>query len=117
MKYLRIFSLISYSLIMLMGQIIPIPFILWLSFTIFDFGDIDQLFAFLGLAGMILSVVKSKYDIPFAFLSSALMIIAVASRLIYVSVEALNYLGFTIPFFIFLITQIILIILKSRPKV
>ncbi|MCX8534368.1 hypothetical protein OEA66_18640 [Chryseobacterium sp. KC 927] len=116
-KYLNIFSLITYSLIMLMGQMIPIPFILWLSFTVFDFGNIDQLFAFLGLVGMILNLVKCKYDIPFSLLSLALMIIAVASRLMYVSSEALNYPAFTIPFFTFIITQALLIILKIRTKV
>lgn len=68
-KYLNIFSLIAYSFIMLMGQMIPIPFILWLSFTVFDFGNIDQLFAFLGLVGMILSVVKSKYEISVSLIS------------------------------------------------
>jgi len=101
---------------MLMGQIIPIPFIFWLSFTVFDFGNIDQIFAFLGLLGMILNLIKFKYDILFSILSLALMIIAVASRLAYVSVEALNYPAFTIPLFIFLITQITLIILRIRNK-
>ncbi|HEX7868660.1 MAG TPA: hypothetical protein VF455_00960 [Chryseobacterium sp.] len=95
---------------------IPIPFILWLSFTVFDFGNIDQLFAFSGLVGTILNLVKSKYEILFSSLSVALMITAVASRLIYVSAEALNYPTFTIPFFTFIITQALLIILRIRTK-
>lgn len=115
-KYLNIFSLIAYSFIMLIGQMIPIPFILWLSFTVFDFGNIDQLFAFSGLVGTILNLVKSKYEILFSSLSVALMITAVASRLIYVSAEALNYPTFTIPFFTFIITQALLIILRIRTK-
>ncbi|MCX8523017.1 hypothetical protein OF897_03660 [Chryseobacterium formosus] len=115
-KYLNIFSVIAYSFIMLIGQMIPIPFIIWLSFTVFDFGNIDQLFAFSGLVGMILNLVKSKYEILFSLLSVALMITAVASRLMYVFAEALNYPAFTIPFFTFIITQALLIILKMRIK-
>ncbi len=76
---------------MLMGQMIAIPFILWLGFTVFDFGNIDQLFAFLGLLGMILSFMKSKHPVLISLISFALMISAVTSRLIHVSIEALNY--------------------------
>lgn len=100
---------------MLIGQMIPIPFILWL-FTVFDFGNIDQLFAFLGIAGVILSFIKSKYPALISLISFILMISAVASRLMYVSIEALNYPAFTIPFFIFITTQIILIFLNIRTK-
>lgn len=116
MKYLKIFSIASYSLIMLMGQMIAIPFILWLGFTVFDFGNIDQLFAFLGLLGMILSFIKSKHPVLISLISFALMISAVASRLIHVSIEALNYPAFTIPFFIFIATQILLIFLIINSK-
>ncbi|OCK52600.1 hypothetical protein BA768_10805 [Chryseobacterium sp. CBo1] len=115
-KYIRIFSLISYSLIMLMGSMIPIPFIFWLGFTVFDFGNIDQLFAFLGITGIVLNVMKFKYDVAISILSIILMITAVASRLIYVSVEALNYPAFTIPFYTFITTQILLVFLKLRIK-
>lgn len=116
MKYLKIFSIISYSLIMLIGQMIAIPFIFWLGFTVFDFGNIDQLFAFLGLVGMILSFTKSKHPILISLISFTLMISAVASRLIHVSIEALNYSAFTIPFFIFIATQILLIFLNIKAK-
>jgi len=97
---------------MLMGQMIPIPFILWLSFTVFDFGNIDQLFAFFGIAGIILSFIKSKHSVLISLISFILMNLAIASRLMYVSIEALNYPAFTIPFLIFIITQMVLIILK-----
>jgi hypothetical protein len=40
---IRITSLISYFLIILAGQMIGLPFILWLLFTAFQFGNIDQL--------------------------------------------------------------------------
>ncbi|MNU19354.1 hypothetical protein D3C71_75790 [compost metagenome] len=116
MKYLKIFSIVSYCLIMLMGQMIAIPFILWLGFTVFDFGNIDQLFAFLGLLGMILSFIKSKHPVLISLISFALMISAVTSRLMHVSIEALNYPAFTIPFFIFIATQILLVFLIINSK-
>jgi len=52
---IRITSLISYFLIILAGQMIGLPFILWLLFTAFQFGNIDQLFALLGIVGIILN--------------------------------------------------------------
>lgn len=116
MKYIRILSLTSYSLIILIGSMIPIPFIFWLGFTVFDFGNIDQLFAVLGLTGIVLNVRKFKYDITISILSIILMIAAVASRLMYVSVEALNYPAFIIPFYTFIATQLLLIFLKLRFK-
>jgi len=99
-----------------MGSMIPIPFIFWLGFTVFDFGNIDQLFAFLGITGIVLNVMKFKYDVAISILSIILMIAAVASRLIYVSVEALNYPAFTIPFYTFITAQILLVFLKLRIK-
>ena len=84
--------------------------------TVFDFGNIDQLFAFLGLLGMILSFIKSKHPVLISLISFALMISAVASRLIHVSIEALNYPAFTIPFFIFIATQILLVFLIINSK-
>lgn len=115
-KYIKIFSIISYSLIMLIGQMIPIPLIFWLGFTVFDFGNIDQLFTFLGLLGIILSFIKSKHPVLISLISFTLMVSAVASRLMYVSIEALNYPVFTIPFFIFIATQILLIFLIIHSK-
>ena len=35
---------------------IGLPFILWLIFTTFDFGNIDQFFAILGVTGIILGI-------------------------------------------------------------
>lgn len=113
MKYIRIFSLVSFSLIMLVGSMSPVPFIFWLGFTFFDFGNIDQLFAFLGISGIVLNLMKFKYDILISFLSIVLMLTAVASRLMYVAPEALNYPAFTIPFYTFISTQVINI-LKTK---
>ena len=55
---IRTTSIISYVLIILAGQMIGLPFFLWLIFTTFDFGNIDQLFAICGLIGIILNLTK-----------------------------------------------------------
>lgn len=114
MKYLKIFSIVSYSLIMLIGMMIPFPFIFLLIFTLFDFGNIDQLFAFLGIAGMILAFVKSKYEMWISFLSFILMTSAIENWLKYASIKDLNYLAFIIPFSIFILTQMIIIFSNVR---
>lgn len=51
----RYTSIISYLFIILMGQMIGLPFIFWLLFTAFDFWNIEQIFAILGLLGAILN--------------------------------------------------------------
>jgi hypothetical protein len=66
---IRIISIISYMLIILAGQIIGLPFILWLIFTTFDFGNIDQLFAIFGLVGITLSLTKWRTNIIVTILS------------------------------------------------
>jgi len=42
------------SLIILKGQMIGIPFLIWIIFTSFDFGNVEQIFAILGMTGIIL---------------------------------------------------------------
>ena len=56
----RSISIISYLIIILAGEMIGIPFVLWLVFTIFDFGNIDQIFAILGIIGVVLNFSKWK---------------------------------------------------------
>jgi hypothetical protein len=38
-----------------MGDMIGLPFGAWLFFTLFDFGNPDQVFALLGVLGLIIS--------------------------------------------------------------
>ena len=110
---LKIVALLSYSFIILTGQMIGIPFIFWLIFTSFDFGNAEQIFAFLGLIGFILNFTKSLKSSPLKILSFALMLAPLIKRLTETPIEKFNYLTFQIPFLIFIITYLILII---KPK-
>ncbi len=113
---LKIIALISYSLIILMGQIIGIPFIFWLIFTSFDFGNVDQVFAVLGLVGLILNFTKYWEFRIIKILSFILMIIPLIRRMTEIPIEKFNYLGFQAPLAIFVITYIIIIIRHEQVK-
>ena len=109
---LQILSLISYSFIILMGEIIGLPFIFWLVFKSFEFGSAEQLYAVLGIIGFSLNFTK-YIKIKFVkIISFCLMIIPIVSRLVQVPIEKFNYLSFQIPLLIFIILYLI-IILKS----
>lgn len=116
----RIISLLSYSLIILMGQIIGLPFICWLLFTSFDFGNIDQLFAIFGLVGIVINLTKWKNNIPLTIISFLLMLSPIISRLLQVKIELFDYLAFQIPLIIFVITYLMFIVMnithKKMPK-
>lgn len=117
---IRIVSILSYSFIILKGQMIGIPFICWIVFTLFDFGNIDQLFAVLAMLGIILNLTKWKSKVPIAILSFMMMLLPIISRMLQIPVEMFNYLSFTIPFSVFVICYLILIILcakKEKPVV
>lgn len=108
-KKLQIISLISYSAIILMGEMIGIPFLIWLFYTSFDFASNGQLEAIIGLTGFILNF--TKYIKPrFAkIISFCLMITPLISRLIEVPIEKFNYLSFQIPLLIFVVLYLIMI--------
>lgn len=100
---IRIVSILSYSFIILKGQMIGIPLICWIVFTISDFGNIDQLFAVLAMLGIILNLTKWKSKVPIAMLSFMMMLLPIISRMLQIPVEMFNYLSFTIPFSVFII--------------
>jgi hypothetical protein len=91
---------------MLMGQMIALPFFFWLAFTLFDFGNIDQLFAFFAVVGLV--IICINHDKPrtskvltldvlcFFLLSSPLI-----RRMTAVPLELFNYLAFIIPTVLF----------------
>ena len=92
-----------------MGEIIGIPFIVWLFYTSFDFSNNGQLYAVVGLIGFILNFtnyIKLRFV---KIISFCLMIIPLISRLIEVPIEKFNYLSFQIPLLIFAILYLILI--------
>ncbi|NIF05210.1 hypothetical protein F3J23_07110 [Chryseobacterium sp. Tr-659] len=109
---MRNISIVSYLLIVLVGQIIGLPFIIWLLFTAFDFGNIDQVFAVLGILGIVLNFTKWKNKILITILSLLMMLSPLASRMIQVPIEQFNYLAFQIPFLLFIFCYLIFIILN-----
>ncbi len=113
----RIVFIISYMSIILTGQMIGLPFILWLIFSIFDFGNIDQLFAIFGLAGIILNLSKLKVNIFVAVLSFFLMLSPIISRLVQVSIEMFDYLAFQIPLIIFILTYVVYIGIIAKERI
>jgi hypothetical protein len=113
---IRTISIISYMLIILAGQMIALPFILWLMFTTFDFGNIDQLFAIFGLVGIILNLTKWRTNIIVTILSFTLMLSPIISRLVQVPIEMFNYLAFQIPLTTFIITYLTYIIINIKEK-
>ena len=113
---IRTTSIICYLLIILAGQMIGLPFILWLIFTTFDFGNIDQLFAIFGLVGIILNLTKWKTNIIVTIISFILMLSPIISRLVQVPIEMFNYLAFQIPLAIFILTYLTYIIINAKEK-
>lgn len=113
---IRTISIISYFLIILFGQMIGLPLILWLIFTAFDYGNIDQLFAIFGLIGIVLNLTKWRTNIIVTILSFILMLSPLISRLVQVPIEMFNYLAFQIPLTIFIITYLTYIIINAKEK-
>ena len=108
-RILKIISLTSYSLTILMGEMIGLPFLFWLIWTSFEFGNSDQIFAVFGLIGFIMMFTKFYKQRVLKILIFVLMIIPIVRRLTEVPFEKFNYLGFQIPLLIFIITSLILI--------
>ncbi len=115
-KTLKIISLTSYSLIFLMGQMIGLPFIFWLIFTSFEFGNSDQIFAIFGLIGVILNFTKHSKSRLVKILSFVLMLTPIARRITEIPIEKFNYLAFQIPLLIFVITYLIYILKQNENK-
>lgn len=111
---IRWISIISYLSIILVGWMSGIPLIIWLIFTAFDFGNIDQLFAVFGLMGIILNFTKWKTSIKITILSFVLMLLPVISRLVQLPIEMFNYLAFQIPLMIFIVTYLGYIITNAN---
>lgn len=95
---------------------IGIPFVLWLVFTIFDFGNIDQIFAILGIIGVVLNFSKWKNKILITIVSFILMLSPLLSRLLQVGIKKFDYLAFQIPLTIFIVTYLLFIIINIKEK-
>ena len=93
---------------------IGIPFLMWIIFTSFDFGNIEQIFAILGMAGIILNFTKYWKLRVIKILSFILMILPLIKRMTETPIEKFNYIAFQIPLLIFIITYLILIIKRNK---
>ena len=101
-KTYRVIAVLSYLLIMLMGQMIALPFFFWLLFALFDFGNIDQLFALLAVVGLITTCINHKKTrtskvLTLDLLCFFLLASPLVSRMTAVPIELFNYLAFIIP--------------------
>lgn len=115
-NFLRIISIISYLLIILMGQMIGIPFIFWLLFTLFDFGTIDQLFAIIGTSGILINLTKLKNLALMTILSFFMMLSPIIFKMVQIPIELFDYLVFKLPLSVFIIGYVALIILNTRKE-
>lgn len=110
-RRIRNFSLISYLLIMLSGQMISLPFGFWLAFNIFQFGELEQLFAFIGIVGIVLNMIRLKRNLFISITGFVFMLIPLFSRFYEVSFSKFNYLSFQIPFTLFVFTYLVSIVI------
>ena len=85
-----------------MGQMIGLPFFLWLLFTMFDFGSIDQLVALLAIVGLVIicvnhSKIRTSKILMLDLVCFVLLASPLVRRMTAVSTELFNYLSFIIP--------------------
>ena len=105
-KIAKTISIVSYLLIILMGSMIGLPFFMWLILTLFDFGNIDQIFAFFGVIGLTICFVTFNSTRTLKFLlidiiSFMLLALPLIRRLTAIQIYKFNYLAFIIPTTIF----------------
>lgn len=119
LKTFKVISIVSYLLIILMGQMIGIPFFWFLLLALFDFGSIDQLFAFFAVIGLTISFItmnspRTNKVLLLDILSFALLASAIIRRLTAVPIELFNYLTFILPTIIFAVFYIVSIYFSFR---
>ena len=105
-KTFRVIAIISYLLIMLMGQMIALPFFFWLLFTLFDFGNIDQTFAFIAVVSLTIicinhNKIRTAKLLALDLLCFVLLASPLARRMSVVPLELFNYLALIIPITLF----------------
>jgi len=111
-RIFRIIATIAYLLIILNGDMIGLPFFLWLSFTLFDFGNIDQLFAFLAVAGLTINLINANKQRTLKILlldvmCFLLLAAPVIARLLEAPINLFNYAAFIIPTTVFVLFYLV----------
>ena len=99
---LRTFSLIAYLCIVLKGQMIGLPFFIWLPFSLLNFWNLDQLFSFLAVIAFVIILLNRKDEetnkrLMLDLICFLLLASPIIGRLVAVPIEMFNYLAFIIP--------------------
>ena len=99
---LRTFSLIAYLCIILKGQMIGLPFFIWLPISLFNFWNLDQLFSLLAVIAFVIILLNRKDDetakrVMLDLVCFLLLASPIIGRLVAVPIEMFNYLEFIIP--------------------
>lgn len=118
-KVSKYISIASYLIIILTGQMIGLPFFIWLVFTLLDFGNFDQLFAVLAVIGLTINIVnrhkKKRLNIILLDLGCFVLLISpIIRRMTAVPIEMFNYLAFIIPTTVFVLFYLISIGLSFK---
>lgn len=122
MKQQKIFAsiaVVSYLSIILMGQMIGVPFLFWLLFNLFNFGEVDQLLAVLSVIGLGLIAKYSAAErtlkiVILDVLCFLLLATPISGCLLTVPVEKFNYAAFTIPLSLFIVSYFVSLLFACR---
>lgn len=113
-RYFVWLGLISYFLIILRGDMIGIPFIFWILFSLSEFGEVTQIFALSAVLGIIfftlkLSNYKPKIKLLFRLLAVIMMLSPILWKLAYLPLSLFNYSNFITPALIFIAISLAII--------
>lgn len=99
-------SLIAYLSIILKGEMIGVPFFLWLPLSLLDFWNISQLFSLLAIVALVIIVTPKELQpskrIGVELLCFLLLLLPIIGRLMAVPITMFNYLAFIIPVTLFI---------------
>ena len=111
-KAFKLISIAAYLLIILNGQLIGVPFFMWLLFTMLDFGNFNQPYALLAVIGLTINFVslrkkKTLSVLLLDFVSFLLMLSPIAKRMTAVNINLFNYWAFIVPAIVFALFYLI----------
>ena len=110
---IKILSIVFYSLIILNGSMIALPFLIYLCLNMFGLGTIFQIMtSIIGILGlvMIMKQMRQKVTLKRIFielLGLIMLTIPLIERLTSVSIELFDYLTFKIPTILFLVLYLV----------
>jgi hypothetical protein len=110
---LKMLSILTYCLIMLKGEMISLPFIFFLSISLFaDFGSLRQLSAILAFVGLISTIIltgrqKTKRTLLLEIIVFILLLFPLLERMTSAPISLFNYTAFIMPGISFIILYIL----------